>query len=300
MTDIDICLCTFRRPQVTDCLRSLGKLVLPAGKTARIIVADNDETPSGRDAVEEASRSLDLPIMYTHAPARNISIARNACLDVAAAPLVAFLDDDEQATPGWIAELIKTLDETGADAVLGPVRALYPQAAPNWMKKGDFHATLPVWVNGQIITGYTCNVLLRRTSPALKGLRFREALGRSGGEDTTFFREMHQAGGKIAFAPEAWLTEEVPPQRLRLQWLALRRFRSGQTHGMLLLEQYGTNPAARAKQIAKAAAKAAYCGLMALLTALSPVRRNFWILRGALHVGAISRLLGGQELVQYG
>lgn len=300
MTDIDICLCTFRRPQVANCLRSLGNLKLPAGMQARIIVADNDETPTARDTVEKASRGLSLPVLYTHAPARNISIARNACLEVATAPLLAFLDDDEEATPEWIAELVATIAATKADAVLGPVRAIYPPAAPEWMKKGDFHATAPVWVNGEIITGYTCNVLLRRTSPAVKPLRFRLELGRTGGEDTTFFRELHHAGGRIAFAPQAWLTEQVPAPRMRLQWLALRRFRSGQTHGMLLLEQRGTSAAARATEIARAGGKACYCAIMAALTLFSPVRMRFWILRGALHLGVISRLLGKQELVQYG
>lgn len=300
MTDIDICLCTFRRPLVESALRSLAQLRLPEGVHIHIIVADNDETPSARKLVETTAQELSLPVTYIHAPARNISVARNACLNAATSPLIAFLDDDEEATPRWLSSLLKKLNESGADVVLGPVRAIYPATTPSWMIEGDFHATRPVWVKGQILTGYTCNVLFRRDTDTIKGLRFRNELGRSGGEDTAFFGTVHSAGGRIAYAPEAWLTEHVPLERLSLGWLARRRFRSGQTHGALLLEKHGTSTITRLRQCAKAAAKLAYCALMCACCLLSAPRWRFWWLRGAVHAGVISRLLGKKELVQYG
>src|SRR5690606_19160150 len=149
---------------------------------------------------------------------------------------LAFIDDDEEASTEWLLLLLMIAEATGADAVLGPVRARYGADAPDWMRRGDFHSTSPVWVGGEIRTGYTCNVLLRRASPALAGRRFNLALGKSGGEDTDFFTHMHRAGGKIAFAANAVVEERVPPGRARLSWLARRRFRMGQTHGRLLAE----------------------------------------------------------------
>ncbi|TIQ40271.1 MAG: glycosyltransferase family 2 protein, partial [Mesorhizobium sp.] len=88
---------------------------------------------------------------------------------------------------------------------LGPVRATYRQDAPDWMRKGDFHSTLPVWVRGEIRTGYTCNVLLRMTEESLRNRRFSLARGQTGGEDTEFFDHMVKAGGRIAFAPRAFV-----------------------------------------------------------------------------------------------
>ncbi|TIU75784.1 MAG: glycosyltransferase, partial [Mesorhizobium sp.] len=123
---------------------------------------------------------------------------------------VAFIDDDETASPGWLVELMATADATGAAAVLGPVRAHYRQDAPDWMQKGDFHSTLPVWVRGEIRTGYTCNVLLRTTDASLRGRRFSLARGQTGGEDTEFFDAMVKAGGRIAFAPQAFVEDVVP------------------------------------------------------------------------------------------
>jgi succinoglycan biosynthesis protein ExoM len=64
--------------------------------------------------------------------ARNISVARNACLDAATAPLVAFIDDDEVASPEWLVALVGTWESSNADVVLGPVQALYGARLCGW------------------------------------------------------------------------------------------------------------------------------------------------------------------------
>ncbi|TGQ81559.1 glycosyltransferase family 2 protein [Mesorhizobium sp. M00.F.Ca.ET.151.01.1.1] len=295
---IDIGVCTFRRPELAETLRSLAALAMPDGFEVGVIVADNDDTPSARELVATLSRDLKLTVRYRHCPARNISIARNACLDASEADFLAFIDDDETATARWLAELVATAEESGATAVLGPVRALYRPDAPDWMRRGDFHSTLPVRVRGEIRTGYTCNVLLRMGSDSLRGRRFSLARGQTGGEDTEFFDQMHKAGGRIAFAPEAWVDEAVPQARAAFDWLSRRRFRVGQTHGHLLGRDAGG--IARVKQAALAAAKAAYCFAAALPVVASPIRRNRSVLRGIMHVGVVSGLVGVRELRLYG
>ncbi|TIS60941.1 MAG: glycosyltransferase family 2 protein, partial [Mesorhizobium sp.] len=194
--------------------------------------------------------------------------------------------------------LVATAQAAGATAVLGPVRATYRQDAPDWMRKGDFHSTLPVWVRGEIRTGYTCNVLLRMTEDSLRGRRFSLARGQTGGEDTEFFDGMVKAGGRIAFARQAFVDEVVPRSRAGFDWLRRRRFRFGQTHGHLIGRNAGG--VRRICQVGLASAKAAYCFGMALLTAVSPVRRNRSVLRGIMHIGVVSGLIGVREIRQYG
>ena len=295
---VDICICTFRRPELADTLRSIAALEKPAGFEIGVVVADNDDEPTARKLVKALAEALKLPIRYRHAPARNISIARNACLDASVSDFVVFIDDDETASPGWLVELVATALTTGATAVLGPVRASYRSDAPDWMRKGDFHSTLPVWVRGEIRTGYTCNVLLSMADESLRGRRFSLARGQTGGEDTEFFDHMVKAGGRIAFAPQAFVDEVVPRQRAAFDWLRRRRFRFGQTHGHLIGR--GSGGLRRAGQVGLASAKAACCFGVALLTATSPVRRNRSVLRGIMHVGVVSGLVGVREIRQYG
>jgi succinoglycan biosynthesis protein ExoM len=261
----------------------------------RVIVADNDDTPSARSLVDAAARDCRLDVSYIHAPARNISVARNACLDAATADLVAFIDDDERATEDWPRALLATLDETGADAVLGPVKAIYGRLFPAWIKDGDFHSPRPVWVGGELASAYSGNVLIRRESPPFRGLRFRSELGRSGGEDSFFFAQARQAGARLAYAPDAVVTEIVPAERARARWLLERYFRSGETHGLCLLHTDGAAPLVRARNAALAGAKALACVVMAGCNLAKAHQMMSWLLRGVMHLGVAARVLGGKR-----
>ncbi|WP_284778389.1 glycosyltransferase family 2 protein [Agrobacterium sp. lyk4-40-TYG-31] len=295
---VDIGTCTFRRPAVVATLQSLFNLDIPEGVTVRLIVADNDAEPTAQASIERLREASPFEIIYVHCPKSNISIARNACLSACDADFLAFIDDDETAPREWLSELLKTAQETGAETVLGPVTAVYKPSVPDWMRNGDFHSTAPVWVNGEIITGYTCNTLLRMAAPSLAGRRFALSLGQSGGEDTHFFSHMHAAGGRIAFAEKAVLTEPVPDTRASFMWLAKRRFRSGQTHGRLLAEM---KPGIRRiAQVLTASAKVVACAGLALIAVFDPVRRSRQLLRVALHMGSVSGAIGVREIRQYG
>jgi succinoglycan biosynthesis protein ExoM len=293
-TSVDICVCTFRRPFLAETLKSIGNLA-HEGLRIRVIVADNDSVPSAQPLVELIGRHFPFPITYLHAPAANISLARNACLDAASADFVAFVDDDETVSEGWLAALVRTAIIGDGDVVLGPVVAQYGASAPAWMAVGDFHSTAPVRVGGAILTGYTCNVLIRWQGVA-RSLRFDLALGRSGGEDTEFFYRLHGLGARILEAPAAVVFELVPPSRARMGWLLQRRFRSGQTHGARL-RAAGSGQVA---SIGLASAKLGYCLLMSVASAFSAIgwRRN--VLRAALHAGVIGGLSGSRQAALYG
>ncbi|WP_445206937.1 glycosyltransferase family 2 protein [Aminobacter sp. Piv2-1] len=295
---IDICVCTFRRPALAETLRSLAAMEMPAGYRIGVIVADNDDGPSARALVDELAAQLALPISYVHCPARNISIARNACLEASSADFVAFIDDDEKATSQWLARLAETAEATSADVVLGPVRARYSSTAPRWMRTGDFHSTYPVFVSGQIRTGYTCNVLLRTKAASIAGRRFSLARGQTGGEDTEFFDQVFEAGGAIAYAADAWVEEPVPATRATLGWLTKRRYRVGQTHGRLLASK--TSGMCLIPAFALASAKAGYCFFAAGIGVFRPVGRSRSLLRGVMHVGVLSGLIGVREIRLYG
>jgi succinoglycan biosynthesis protein ExoM len=293
-------VCTFRRPSLADTLASLGRQELPPGLALQVAVADNDESPSAGPIVE-AARLAGLPVEHLHAPARNISVARNRVLDRAeeiGADLVAFVDDDERVEPGWLAALVAALDAGPADAAFGPVAAHYGPGAPAWMREGRLHDTHPEVDAGGVTNGYTCNVLLDARAPSLRGRRFDPALGRTGGEDSAFFEGARRAGARLVPAPLALAEEDVPASRARWDWLARRRLRMGQTHARLIGE--GAGPLGRARRAAVAGAKALACLGLAAAAGPSRARRNAALLRGCLHVGVVAGLLGARTLVLYG
>lgn len=291
---VDVCVCTYRRASVTSLLASLAKQETHTGVALRIIVADNDETPSARETVEAAFRDYGLDGVYLHAPARNISIARNACLAAATAPLVAFIDDDEIARSNWLACLICEMDRTKADVVFGKVNALYPNDAPAWLKQADLHSTPAPFRNGQVEGGYTCNVLMRRE--AVGDMRFDPAFGRSGGEDTAFFTGLSRRGLNMAYTPAAVVIEPVTEGRSNLKWLSTRAYRSGQTYGLVRLR----DGESKLKVGATSLAKVAFCMAAGVFTLWSAAgwRRN--AVRAHLHAGVLSTVLGRAPVELYG
>jgi len=289
---IDVCICTFRRDSVSDAIASVAAQVLPPDVDLRIIVADNDDTPSAQSQVMAAGspdRVPGVPISYVHAPARNISVARNACLDAATGDLVAFLDDDETASPDWIARLLACLRSSRADVVFGPAMAVYPPGTPAWITRNDFLSNHPQQRGGAVETGHTCNVLMRRPR-----LRFDPDLGRSGGEDTDFFFRLGRDGFRMVICPDAVVHEAVAPHRLRVRWLMERRMAEGRHYG-------ATAGHGRARLLATSTAKALYSMLRALPHLANPPGLAFWGLRGVFHVGiCLGAVAGASGRKAYG
>jgi succinoglycan biosynthesis protein ExoM len=305
METIDICICTFRRQSLGEAIASVRRQAIPKGVAIRVIVIDNDTRPTARDIVQAqadmaaagAGFGSGVEINYLHAPGRNISLARNAALAASSARYLAFLDDDEVAEPGWLQALWARHLESGAEVVLGPVDPVYPQDAPDWMRATSVHATRPVFVQGEIRTGYTCNVLIDRDRADIRALRFEPELGQSGGEDSDYFARVVLIGGRIDFAPEARVTEPVALDRLSFGWLAERRYRMGLTHAGILMRRHGVSPW---RAVPVAGAKLLACACMAVIFAGDRGWRASAALRGVLHAGVVAGLVGRRAPVIYG
>ncbi|MEL6640306.1 MAG: glycosyltransferase family 2 protein [Pseudomonadota bacterium] len=290
---VDVLMCTFRRPEVVATLQSLDQQTLPDGVSLRIIVADNDETPSAAKRVTDAAQEMQTPVHYVHAPARNISIARNAGLDAAKGDWVAFIDDDETAPENWIANLLLAIN--GHDGAFGPAIALYDDTAPDWMATLNVHSNIPERRGETVETGHTCNALLRWADTPWHAERFDLARGKTGGEDTEFFFRVRAYGASFTLAENAVVTEPVAPSRLQLGWLLQRKYRQGQSYAVA-----GTTALAKVKLAGSAVVKVLACGVAGLASVWSEQKRMFWLLRGAMHIGVISGCLSLKQPEIYG
>lgn len=275
---------------------SVFKATRPDDAQLRLVIVDNDATPSAQSLVDETAAQIDVQTQYCHAPGANISIARNAALDaVTGADLVCFLDDDETVDQDWLIELIAAFEAENADAVFGHSKAIYGQDAPDWMSAGDFHSQYVTPRNGEIETGHTCNVMMRLKNTPWQNERFDIAFGRSGGEDTEFFFRLRRLGARYAVAPNALTFEDVPPERASFGWLKKRRFRIGQSYASVEVKLHR-----KVKLFCLAAVKASYCSLRAALCASHKTSRAFWTLRGTMHWGVCAGCLRLQRAALYG
>lgn len=231
MADVAVIVPTLRRPESLE--RALRSLFAQAGvgdRVSEIVVVDNDPAGSAEGGVESLREATPWPLVYVHAPRPGVATARNAGLAATRAPLIAFLDDDEAASPGWLAELLKAQAATGADAVFGPITGRAPEAR-DWLKPylERFFGREGPDRTGLIDTPYGCGNSLMVRATALPGpAPFDVASDQAGGEDDALFAALHARGGRFGWAADAWVEEFAPAHRATLGYALARAFAYGQ------------------------------------------------------------------------
>ena len=289
---VTIAVCTFRRAALFDCLNSFHRLLGIHKFNLSVLVIDNDETDQLRDEVNNFSQDFPLPIKYIHAPSKNISIARNAALNAAETHWLLFIDDDEVADPNWVDRIMAARQD--AHAIIGTCETVYTGDYPDWLQACDFHSNRP---KKDVRNAYTSNALIDLNFVKKNGFQFRLDLGRTGGEDTVFFRQLHDAGGIMRACPEAIVKEPLVPGRATMDWVIRRKFRAGQTHGLLCQE---FEPRAFKFLPLTAGLKMLISGSMWILTIPGTIRSRHWLARFYLHKGVLSYRMNQAILEEYG
>jgi succinoglycan biosynthesis protein ExoM len=227
--DITVCICTYKREELLErLLAAVAKQRTDGRFTWSCVVVDNDELASARALVERLQPDFPVPIRYAVEPARNFALVRNRAVGMASGNLYAFVDDDEVPQEDWLMQMLRVLRQSGADAVLGPVRPYFEGEPPSWIVRSrvcerSAYPTGTVLHWRQTRTG---NVLLRAALITKDDIRFDPAYA-SGGEDVDFFRRAAQAGKSFVWCEDAPVYELVPESRLRRSYHLKRALLQG-------------------------------------------------------------------------
>ena len=232
MGEVAVLMPTLRRPEsLARALRSLFAQENAATLIAAVVVVDNSPEGSARPVIDSLTAAAPVPLIYVHEPKPGVATARNAGLARITAPYVAFLDDDEEAPPQWLATLLEVHKRFGAAVTFGPWRGR-AQAAAAWKRPyldGFFSRTGPD-VSGPTRTMHGCGNSLMTRAGALDGPQpFDPAYDQIGGEDDRLYQALQRRGATFAWAAEAWVYEHAPDHRCRVSYALRRAFSFGQT-----------------------------------------------------------------------
>jgi GT2 family glycosyltransferase len=160
--------------------------------------------------------------------ARGPNAARNTGIGAAEADLVALVDDDVWAPPGWLAALVGgARRHPEAGALGGPIRARFEGPAPRGCGREkppitsldlgrEDHSTDLVW---------SANMAVRRSAFDLVG-PFDERFS-TGGDEEDWLRRLRAAGGEVVYVADAWLDHRRAGDDARLRSLMRSAYRRG-------------------------------------------------------------------------
>ena len=204
-----------------------------------VLVVDNNSSDGTRAVVEEFARGCPF-VRYIFEPRPGVSYARNTGIAAAGAPLIAFIDDDIEADPAWVATIKRMFDEhPEIDCVGGRIDARWAAPPPAWLTSMHWG---PVALQSE--KGATPYIDAENASPCLMTANFasrRAALEEVGGFSPDYLRDedrelqlrLWAAGKRGLYVGAIAVTTEVPLERMTKAYHRTFYLRVGQMHARM-------------------------------------------------------------------
>ncbi|MDJ0599325.1 MAG: glycosyltransferase family 2 protein [Crocosphaera sp.] len=230
-------ICTHNRDRYLG--DAITSLLAQEGVNYEVLIVDNGSTDSTKEVVEPFLSNSQ--IRYVYEPILGLSVARNRGATETSAPILAYLDDDAVASPGWLKVLVDAYDRNEKLAIAGgKVTLIWPDniTPPTWISEGlagclgayDLGENTVSITNPQL-TPRGLNYSLRRSFLEKIG-GFDANLGRVGkkllSNEELFMTELAlNQGWEVAYLPDALVAHNVAPERLQRSWFLRRSWWQG-------------------------------------------------------------------------
>lgn len=201
-----------------------------------VLVVDHNEPLRERLAAELAGDPA-LRIV-PNANGRGLSGGRNTGIGATTADVIAFLDDDAAASPGWLAELERAYADPRVVGAGGEIEGDWAGGRPAWWPRtfdwvvGCTYEGMPA-TTAPVRNVIGANMSFRRSAVERLG-GFAEGVGRGlgrpmGGEETELSIRATAAapGTMILYVPEAAVRHHVPASRGTLRYFVSRCYAEG-------------------------------------------------------------------------
>jgi glycosyltransferase involved in cell wall biosynthesis len=250
---ISAIICTHNREQYLGA--AIDSLLAQTTRRYEIIVVDNASTDSTADIVKarladglasadglaNADGSANAELRYIYEPKLGLSVARNRGASEAKGSILAYLDDDAEASTGWLAELLTVFEQNERVAIAGgKVTLIWPPNAqpPRWLS-ADLSSGLGAYdLGGELLYIQEPSLTPRGLNYAVRKQFLQEVggfdthLGRVGNnllsnEEQQLTRLALDRGCQVAYVPLALAAHNVAPARMKPGWFLSRSWWQG-------------------------------------------------------------------------
>jgi glucosyl-dolichyl phosphate glucuronosyltransferase len=224
--DVTVILCTYNRSEsLAMALESVAASQMPPGVSWKVLVVDNNSKDKTREVVEGVIARYPGRFEYAFEPHPGKSHALNLAINIAHSGILAFMDDDVQVEPDWLANLTSALENPSYCGVGGRILPERDFAPPGWLGSSERYAFAPLAMfdlgpnPGELKEPpFGTNMAFRREVFARFG-DFRRDLGPQPGseirsEDTEFGLRVLRGGGRLWYEPSAVVYHAVPRNRV--------------------------------------------------------------------------------------
>lgn len=240
---LSVVLCSHARPDyLAVCLAALAA---QQDGRAEILVVDSASPPAAAERIGGLAAQHGARLLRTDRA--GLSLARNLGLADAAAPWVAYLDDDAVPAPDWQARLLARIAALPADVgvVGGRIMPRWEAPLPAWWPRGLRGVlTIVEWEgSGEVGRGTPPDVAVYGANMAFAAAPLRavggfpEALGRVGerllsGEEEEVVARLQQRGLRAFYDGAVSVGHSIQQDRLRPGWLLSRLLWQGATDAL--------------------------------------------------------------------
>jgi glycosyltransferase involved in cell wall biosynthesis len=228
-----VCIPSFRRPDgLKKTLASLATQQVDF--SFAIVVIDNDGV--GQEALAVTQSFLTDTGMLGQAfvePQQGNCYAINSAFAKArslypSASYFLMIDDDEIASPIWLANMVRTAETLGVDIVGGPVIRAFDKPASKGVELHPLFGSIEAKTGPvDMIHGSGNCLLSKRVFERLEKPQFDVQFNFLGGGDMDFFTRSKRSGLRFGWSAEAIITEFVPVERMEPKWIMTRSLRTG-------------------------------------------------------------------------
>jgi glycosyltransferase involved in cell wall biosynthesis len=237
---VSVIICTYTEDRLDDTLSAIGSCSNQDVAPREIIVVV-DHNPR---LAAYLSRALKGVRVIENEESRGLSGARNTGVRAATSEIVAFLDDDARARPGWISSIAVAYEDSDVIAFGGAAHPNWPEKQPAWFPN-EYG-----WVVGCSFVGQPtsrgpvrnlmgCNMSFRRSVFDLAG-GFAAEIGRvgkrpAGCEETEFCIRLSQThpSGTIIFDPTHGVDHRVTRDRTTWRYFLHRCWSEGNSKAIV-------------------------------------------------------------------